>query len=146
ANPAAQPGGNGEGQQEIGTGQETVGLGLEPGLGLILLAARAMPVATRTSDGMGVTARRALVEHHPQLAGATGHDRVEDFLMLHGHRRAKPLEVFRPVLPQHVGYRRHRTTPTSAWRWWPAPVPDPGKLDGDRPSSPGGNCVPGTSG
>ena len=32
----------------------------------------------------------------------------------------EPLEVFRPVLPQHVGDGRHRTTPTSTGRWWPA--------------------------
>ena len=54
ANPGAQPGRDGERYQEVRTGQKTVGLGLEPGLGLVLLAARAMSVAAGPPHGMGV--------------------------------------------------------------------------------------------
>ena len=45
-----------EGDQEVGARQQAVGLRLEPGFGLVLLARRAMPVAAGPAHRVRLTA------------------------------------------------------------------------------------------
>ena len=70
----AQRGRQREGDQEVGTRQQAVGLVLEPGLGLVALARRAMPVAAGAAHGLDLAAGVAAVEHRAQLTGAAGGD------------------------------------------------------------------------
>jgi hypothetical protein len=146
ADPGAQRGRDREGQQKVGARQQTVGLGLEPSTSLVLLASRTMPVAAGATHGVLAAARRATIKHSPQLTRSTGHDRLEDLLVLRGHRRTESLEIGRAVPSHHVGYGRHRTTPTSSSRWPPVPVRGPGRSNEDRSSSPATSCDPGTAG
>src|SRR5258705_3065702 len=136
AHEVAEPGRDGEGEQEVGARQQAIELVLEPGLGLVLLAGGTVPVAAGASHRVGRSAGLTPVDHASQLAGAAGADRSEHFLVLRGHRRAEALEIGRAIPPEHVGDGRHRTTPTSACRWRLALVPGPARSDGDRPSWP----------
>ena len=103
----AQLGRQREGDQKVGARQQAVGLLLEPGLGLLVLAGRAMPVAARSADRVDLPAGLADVEHGPEFACAARGDRVQHLLVLPGHGGAEPLEILPAVPPQDVGDGRH---------------------------------------
>ena len=103
----AQPRRQREGDQEVGTRQQAIGLLLEPGLGLVALAGRAMPVAARAAHGVHLAAVLAAVEHRPQLAGAAGGDVAQHLLVRRGHRGPEPLEIGPAVPPHHLGDGGH---------------------------------------
>ena len=54
--PVAQLGRQREGDQEVGARQQAVGLLLEPGFRLVVLAGRAMPIAARSADRVDLPA------------------------------------------------------------------------------------------
>ncbi len=100
-----------EGDQEVRTRQQAVGLFLEPGLGLVALAGRAMPVAARAAHGVDLAAALAPVEHRAQLTRAARGDGAQDLLVSPGHRGPEPLEIRPAVPPHHLGDGRHRSGP-----------------------------------
>ena len=66
-----------------------------------------MPVAARTCHGMLASARGARVEHGPQHTCATRGERVEDVLVLDGHRLAESLVIRTAMASHHVGDGGH---------------------------------------
>ena len=90
---AAQLGRQREGDQEVGARQQAVGLLLEPGFRLVVLAGRAMPIAARSADRVDLPAGLSGVEHGAEFACAARGDRVQHLLVLPGHGGAEPLEI-----------------------------------------------------
>ena len=63
AQEAAQPGRDGEGEQEIRARQQAIDLVLEPGLGLVLLTGGTMPIAAGASHGVRRPTGGAPIDH-----------------------------------------------------------------------------------
>src|SRR5579864_6262728 len=70
-----------EGDQEVGTRQQAVGLLLEPGLGLVALAGRAMPVAAGPARRVDPPTGFTWVEHGSQFAAAARGDGLQHLLV-----------------------------------------------------------------
>jgi hypothetical protein len=68
---------HGEGEHEVMPGQLALELTLQPGLCLVMLAARAVSVAATARDQMGLAAFLAVIQHVAGLIGATAHDRAD---------------------------------------------------------------------
>ena len=100
-----------EGHQEVGTWEQAVGLLLEPGLSLVALAGRAMPVAARAAHGLHLAAALAAVEHQAQLARAAGGDCPNHLFVSRGYHGPEPLEIRPTVPPHHLGDGGHGSGP-----------------------------------
>jgi len=103
--------GHRDGHQEVMHRQQPLGLLFEPGGGLLVLASRAVPVATRSSHPMPMPAGIALVDDSAQLAGPATGDRREHFLMDSRHPLAELFHVSRTVGAQCLLDTGHAATP-----------------------------------
>ncbi len=100
--PGAQRLRDGEGDQEIGNGQEQLGMVLEPGLGIGLAALGTVPVVAGVVGVVVNAAIRAKKERAPLGGGATGEDLVQDLALTGGHGRAVPVQVSGSPTDQHL--------------------------------------------
>ena len=88
---------HGERDQEVVAGQQATGLTLQPRLHSLVLAARTMPIATRTRHRLRTATTGATVTYGPQRLGATSHDGSQDLLLMGRHRVTVTLQVLPAV-------------------------------------------------
>ena len=107
----AQRFGDGEGQHEMMAGQLAGQLALQPRLGLVMLTARAMPIAAAAWHHMRLGAGAALIERAAGLRAATPADRPDHFLLVPGDR-FEPFDIGRAVRGEQLLEDAHLTDPS----------------------------------
>lgn len=84
-----------KGEKEMVRGELTLDLFLKPLLSLMLLASRAMAIATGAIELVGDAARFALVERNAAHFGAAGDDGIDGFEVCFRHGLGVAFEVLR---------------------------------------------------
>ena len=84
-----------ERDEEVVTRELALDLGLEPLLGLIVLAGGTVAIATGAKELARLSAAGALVERYPAALGATLRDGIDDFAVSLGHHAGVTLKVLR---------------------------------------------------
>ena len=106
----AQRLGHGEGEHEVMPGQLAGKLALQPRLGLVMLTARAMPIAAAAGNHMRLGASLALIERAAGLGAATPADRPDHLLMMAGDR-IEVLDIGRAVRGEQLLESAHVRDP-----------------------------------
>jgi hypothetical protein len=91
-------------------GQLAGQLAFQPSLCLVMLTARAMPIAAAAGDHMRLGAGLALIERAAGLGAATPTDGPDHFLVMAGDC-IKVLDVARAVAGEQLLERTHLTDP-----------------------------------
>ena len=103
--------GHGERDQEVSTGQELLHPLVEPSLGLGLLTARTVAIATATPHHVSAGTSLALVHVATEVAVSAVDDGVDDLLVHRRHGIAVALEILGRVALEDLLDRTHESNP-----------------------------------
>jgi hypothetical protein len=102
ADKAAQLLRDGKSDHEVMTRELSFDLPLQPRLGFMMLAGRAMPVAAGSEHPMGAVAFITLVNGHTAALGAAANDGIDHLSVFIWHVIAKTADIFRSVLSKNL--------------------------------------------
>jgi hypothetical protein len=114
ADEAPQLGGEGEGEEEVGSGQEALLLDPEPVPALVVLAGGAVAIAAALGGAVVVAAGGAGEDDGAELSGTAGGDGAEDRAVLAGNGVAEAREVGGAVAAYDLGEGGHERAPATA--------------------------------
>ena len=111
ADESAQLLGHREGEHEVVGGQLALQLGVQPGIGLVLLAAGTVAVAAAARQQALLGAGLTPIRERTAGRAATADDRCDHIFVLHGHARAEACQIGRAVAAEDLlnGAHDHRS-------------------------------------